>query len=53
MTIKNVKLVEVNISKYNYCDCFCEYTNFKYGLIEYKGLPCNNNCQYIWRKVKG
>ena len=31
--------------KYNYCDCFPEYTNFKDDLIEYKCLCCNKNYQ--------
>ena len=31
--------------KYNYCDFFLEYTNFKDDLIEYKCLCCNKNCQ--------
>ena len=31
--------------KYNYCDCFLEYTNFKDDLIEYKCLVCNKNFQ--------
>ena len=29
--------------KYNYWDCFLEYTNFKHDLIEYKYLRCNRN----------
>ena len=28
-------------TKYKYCDCFLEYTNFKDDLIEYKYLCCN------------
>ena len=31
--------------KYNYCDCFLEYLNFKDDLIEYKCLCCNKNYQ--------
>ena len=31
--------------KYNNCDCFLEYTNFKDDLIEYKYLCCNKNYQ--------
>ena len=27
--------------KYNFCDCFLEYINFKDDLIEYKCLRCN------------
>ena len=38
--IKNVK----RGIEYKYCDCFLEYTNFKYDLIEYKCLVCNKNC---------
>ena len=33
-------------TKYSYCDCFLEYTNFKDDLIEYKCLRCNNNYQH-------
>ena len=29
--------------KYNYCNCFLEYTNFKDDLTEYKCLCCNKN----------
>ena len=32
--------------KYEYCNCFPEYTNFKYNLIEYKCLSCNKNYQH-------
>ena len=39
--------------KYNYWDCFLEYTNFKHDLIEFKCLCCNINYQQIWWKVKG
>ena len=31
--------------KYNYCDCFLEYTNFEDDLIEYKCLCCNKSSQ--------
>ena len=31
--------------KYNYFNCFLEYTNFKDNLIEYKCLCCNKNYQ--------
>ena len=31
--------------KWKYCDCFLEYANFKYELIECKCSICNNNCQ--------
>ena len=31
--------------KCKYCDCFLEYKNFKYDLIEYKILCCNINYQ--------
>ena len=30
---------------YELCDCFLEYTNFKYDLIECKCLCCNKNYQ--------
>ena len=36
--------------KYNYCDCFLEYTKFKDDLIEYKYLCCNKNCQNKFAK---
>ena len=39
--IKNVKIAELR-----YCDCFLEYANFNYDLIEYKCLCCNKNCQH-------
>ena len=39
---KKCKTCEI---KYKYCECFLEYTNFKDGLIEYKCLVCNKNCQ--------
>ena len=39
------KKCEICGIKYKYCDCFLEYTNFKYYSIEYKCLLCNNNCQ--------
>ena len=45
--IKRIEL-ELNVecrTKYNYCDCFLEYANFKYDLIEYKCLCCNKNYQ--------
>ena len=29
--------------KYKYCNCFCEYTNFRDNLIEWKCLRCNKN----------
>ena len=29
--------------KYQHCDCFLEYTNFKNDLIEYKCLCYNKN----------
>ena len=32
-------------TKYKYCNCFVEYTNFKGDLMEYKCLVCNRNCQ--------
>ena len=31
--------------KYNYSDCFLEYTNFKYDLIEHKCVCYNKNYQ--------
>ena len=32
--------------KYNHCDCFLEYTNFKDDLIEKKCLCCSRNYQH-------
>ena len=32
-------------TKYKYCDCFLEYTNFKDDLIEYKCLCSNKSYQ--------
>ena len=43
MMIKNS---ETSGIKYNYCDCFLEYGNFKDDLTEYKCLLCNKNCQW-------
>ena len=40
------KKCETCRTKYKYCDCFVEYTNFKDDLIEYKCLCCNKNCQH-------
>ena len=39
------KRCETYGTKYKYCDCFLEYTNFKDDLIEYKCLCCNKNYQ--------
>ena len=39
------KKCEICVIKYKYCDCFLEYTNFRYYLIEYKCLLYNNNWQ--------
>ena len=33
-------------TKYKYCNCFLEYTNFKDDLIEYKCLCFNKSCQH-------
>ena len=32
--------------KYKYCNCFLEYINSKYDLIEYKYLCCNKNYKH-------
>ena len=40
-----IKNCETCRSKYKYCDCFLEYTNFKDDLIEYKCLCCNKSYQ--------
>ena len=32
--------------KYKYCDCFLEYINCKYDLIEYKSSCCHKNYQH-------
>ena len=34
------KKCETCVIKYKYCDCFWEYTHFKYDLTEYKCLSC-------------
>ena len=39
------KKCDICRTKYKYCDCFLEYTNFKDDLIEYKCLCCNKNYQ--------
>ena len=36
--------------KYKYCDCFFEYTNFKYDLTKYKCLSCNKSYQRKFNK---
>ena len=41
----NDKKCETCRIKYNYCDCFLEYINFKDDLAEYKCLRCNKNYQ--------
>ena len=41
----NDKKCETFRTKYKYCDCFPEYTNFKDDLGEYKCLCCNKNYQ--------
>ena len=42
---RNDKKCETCSIKYNYCDCFLEYTNFKNNLIKYKCLFCNKHYQ--------
>ena len=42
---KDDKKFETCGIKYNYCNCFLEYTNFKDDLLEYKCLCCNKNYQ--------
>ena len=32
--------------KYEYCNCFLEYTNSEHGLIKYKCLCCDKNHQH-------
>ena len=41
------KKVETCGIKYDHCDCFLEYINFRDDLIEYKCLCCNKNCQEV------
>ena len=38
--------------KYNCCDCFLEYTNFRDNLIEYKCLCCNKIIKKSLMKTK-
>ena len=45
----DLKKCQTCVIKYQYCDCFLEYMNFKDNLIEYKCLLCSMNCQ---RKFK-
>ena len=40
---KNLETREI---KYQYCDCFLEYTNFKDKLKEYKCFCCKKNFQH-------
>ena len=42
------KTCEICGIKYNYCDCFLEYTNFKDDLIEYKYLCCSKNYEHMF-----
>ena len=41
----NYKKCETCGTKFTFCDCFLEYTNFKDDLIEYKCLYCNISYQ--------
>ena len=49
---RNAKKCKTSGIKYKYWDCFLEYKNFKYHLIEYKCLICNKSCQIVLRKDK-
>ena len=40
-----IKKCETCGTKYKYCDCFLEYTNFKDNLREHKCFCCNKSCQ--------
>ena len=40
------KKCETGRTKYKYCNCFLDYTNFKVNLIEFKCLCCNKTYQY-------
>ena len=41
-------------TKYKYCDCFLEYSNFKDDLIKYKCFCCNKSYQHKFdKKCKG
>ena len=40
------KKCETSGTKYQYCDCFLEYTNFRDDLIEYRCLRCKKNIQH-------
>ena len=42
----DAKKCETCVIKYEYCDCFLEYINFKDYLIEYKCLCYNKNCKH-------
>ena len=46
----NDKKYETCWITYRVCDCFLEYTNFKYDLIEYKCLCCKKNVNKILMK---
>ena len=39
------KKCETCTIKYKCCEFYLEHKNFKYDLIEYKCLCCNENCQ--------
>ena len=45
-----IKKCETCGTKYKYCDCFLEYTNFKDNLIEHKCLCCNKSYQQKFDK---
>ena len=40
------KKIETCGTKYNYCNCFLEYTEFRDDLIEYKCSCCRRNHQH-------
>ena len=40
---KKCKICEII---FKYCNCFLEYVNFKYDLIESRCLSCNKNYQH-------
>ena len=40
-----IKKCETCGTKYKYCDCFLEYTNFKDNLREHKCFCCNKSYQ--------
>ena len=44
--VRKDKKCEIREFIFKYCNCFLEYMNFKYDLIESRCLSCNKNYQH-------